>query len=110
VVEDDPDIQALFQHHLERLGCDATLVSTGREALAVARLLAPDLVFVDMMLPDMLGNDVVERLRADPLTADCRIVVASALDPELHGLDADEQLPKPFTRHDLEAVLNRQTA
>lgn len=107
VIEDDPDIQAFLEHCLIQLGCDVTVASTGHEGLEIAQALVPEVAFVDVMLPDMLGNDVIDGLRAALRSAGCQIVVVSALDPELHGIQADVVITKPFTRADIATALER---
>src|SRR5437588_8859486 len=103
VIEDDPDIQALLQHFLTQLRCDVSVAGTGYEGLDLARALVPEIVFVDVMLPDMLGNDVIDHLRADIRSGGCQIVVVSALERELHGAYCDAAISKPFTREEVEA-------
>jgi DNA-binding response OmpR family regulator len=107
IIEDDPDIQALLQHYLTQLGCDVAVASTGHEGLLLAMSLVPEVVFVDVMLPDMLGNDVIDALRTEMRSAGCQIIVLSALEPDLHGARADIVMTKPFTRDDLMSALNR---
>jgi CheY-like chemotaxis protein len=107
VIEDDPDIQAFMEHCLTQLGCEVTVASTGHEGLDLAQALVPEVVFVDVMLPDMLGNDVIDGLRNALRSAGCQIVVVSALDPDLHGAQADVVLTKPVTRADIAAALSR---
>jgi CheY-like chemotaxis protein len=105
VIEDDPDLRLLFKQYLMRLGCQISFAATGAEALELAVEVVPDVSFVDMMLPDMLGTTVIEQLRADPRTANCRFIVASGLDPELHGVRADGLLYKPFSLEQVISVL-----
>jgi CheY-like chemotaxis protein len=107
VVEDDVDISKVYLRFLSRLGCVVECATTGGAALETARRFCPDLVFVDTMLPDMLGTSVIEHLRSDPRTAQCRIVVVSGLDPEFGDRSADATLCKPFTGEDIAMVVQR---
>ncbi|OLE25391.1 MAG: hypothetical protein AUG44_16110 [Actinobacteria bacterium 13_1_20CM_3_71_11] len=99
VIEDERDVLDLLDTHLSRLGFRVSGAQTGEEGLALAFADPPDVVVVDMLLPGMDGFEVVRRLRAEPDTRDCPIVVCSVLDrPELEGVAADAVLTKPFGR------------
>ncbi|MFC6704699.1 response regulator [Flexivirga alba] len=105
LVEDDADTRALFSSHLRRLGCSVIGVGTGEEALRTARLERPDIAIIDLRLPGMTGEHVMTALRADPSTANCRIVITSVLDSDSYPPSADAVLPKPFTRRQLEELV-----
>lgn len=106
VVEDDGDTRILFRSHLRRLGCSVVEVGTGEEALTAARCQHPDIAIIDLRLPGITGEQVMEGLRADPDTAHCRVVISSVLDSESYPATADGVLPKPFTRREFEDLLN----
>jgi phosphate regulon transcriptional regulator PhoB len=116
VVEDEPDIRNLVVHHLTRDGFRCRTAATGAEALASIRTAAPDLVVLDLMLPEMNGLEVCRRLRTDPSTAGVPIIMLTAKSDEVDrivGLEmgADDYVAKPFSPKELvarvRAVLRR---
>jgi phosphate regulon transcriptional regulator PhoB len=116
VVEDEPDIRTLIVHHLTRDGFRCRTAGTGPEALARVRAAPPDLVVLDLMLPQMDGLEVCRRLRADPATAMVPIIMLTAKADEVDrvvGLEmgADDYIAKPFSPKELvarvRAVLRR---
>lgn len=99
VIEDESDVLELLEGHLGRLGCRVSGAGTGESGVALAQADPPDVVLVDMMLPDIDGREVIRRLRADGRTAACQIVLCSVLDAaDLADVPADAVLAKPFTR------------
>ena len=119
VVEDEPDIRDLLAFHLEREGYLVTRASTGAEALRQLRATAPDLVILDLMLPEMDGLEVCRRLRADAGTAALPVIMLTAKGDEVDrvvGLEigADDYIVKPFSPKELlarvRAVLRRSRA
>lgn len=106
VIEDEGDVLDLLRSHLDRLGCRVSGAQTGIGGLRLSREDPPDLVFVDIMLPDIDGREVIRLLRADARTAECRIVLCTVLDAEhLAGIPADAVLPKPFVKADVINVM-----
>ncbi len=108
VVEDDPDIAALLTRRLTRLGHAVEAVGTGSAALAAATRAVPDLVLLDILLPDTDGWTVLRELRARPGLAEVPVVVVSILDaPD----DADARpgisghLTKPFRTTELDRAV-----
>ena len=104
VVEDEQDLADIYQRHLNRLGCEVRLASTGKAALDVAADFHPDLAFVDTMLPDMLGTSVVEGLR--DRSPHCLVVVASGLDLDVQDTHGDAVMPKPFSGNDIANIMD----
>jgi diguanylate cyclase (GGDEF)-like protein len=101
VVDDDPDIARFIEVNLRTQGFDVHLATDGVEALERATELRPDLVVVDVMMPRMDGFQVVDRLRADPRTANTSIIMltAKALTADkVLGITAgaDDYIIKPF--------------
>ena len=101
VADDDPDIARFIEVNLRTHGYDVHLASDGVEALERAFEVRPSLVLVDVMMPRMDGFQVVERLRADPRTANVSIIIltAKALTADkVLGLTtgADDYIIKPF--------------
>ena len=116
VVEDDTCILEFVSHSLTTDGYRVTGVESGREALRTTRAESPDLVLLDLTLPDMDGLQVCEQLKQDPRTEQVSVVMISARDKEadiVSGLDlgADDYLTKPITAKVLlarvKAVLRR---
>lgn len=106
VIEDDPTIQELLEHLITNAGYNARLTSTGSEGLAVWEEWEPDLVVLDLLLPDMHGYDVCRRIRQSGQYTG--ILMLTALDDEIDqvtGLElgADDYLPKPFRPRELMA-------
>jgi phosphate regulon transcriptional regulator PhoB len=116
VVEDEPDIRDLVVHHLEREGFRCRTAATGTAALREVRARTPDLLVLDLMLPELGGLEVCRRLRADPATAAVPIIMLTAKADEVDrvvGLEmgADDYVAKPFSPKELvarvRAVLRR---
>ena len=116
VVEDEPDIRDLIALHLARDGFRCRTAATGTEALRAVRAHSPDLVILDLMLPEMDGLDVCRRLRHEPRTAALPIIMLTAKTDEVDrvlGLElgADDYVAKPFSPKELvarvRAVLRR---
>jgi CheY-like chemotaxis protein len=80
LVDDEPEFVELLRHHLGSQGCDVHPAFNGVEALHQARSLLPDVILLDLMLPDIDGASVCEILKSQPSTADIPVVVVSALD------------------------------
>jgi two-component system, OmpR family, alkaline phosphatase synthesis response regulator PhoP len=82
VVDDESDFIQLLKYNLENQGFDILTAGDGVAALNVARRELPDVVLVDLMLPDIDGFSVCEILRSQPSTSKVPIIVVSALDGE----------------------------
>ena len=82
VVDDESDYTELLKFNLESQGFDILTAADGMEALNIARRELPDVVLVDLMLPDLDGFSVCEILRSQPSTSQVPIIVVSALDGE----------------------------
>jgi len=82
VVDDESDFIELLKYNLEGQGFEVLAALDGMEALNIARRELPDVVLVDLMLPDLDGFSVCEILRSQPSTAQVPIIIVSALDGE----------------------------
>lgn len=82
VVDDESDFIQLLKYNLEHQGFDILTAANGVEALNTARRELPDVVLLDLMLPDLDGFSVCEILRSQPSTSTVPIIVVSALDGE----------------------------
>jgi len=80
VVDDESDFIQLLKYNLENQGFDILTAGDGMEALNTARRELPDVVLVDLMLPDIDGFSVCEILHSQPSTSKVPIIVVSALD------------------------------
>jgi len=116
VVDDEPKIVQFARDYLEHAGFSVLTAFNGKTALAVARSAKPDLVVLDLGLPDMDGLDVTRSLRKD---GDVPIIMLTARGEEtdkLVGLElgADDYMTKPFSPKELvarvRAVLRRSEA
>jgi phosphate regulon transcriptional regulator PhoB len=116
VVEDEPDIRRLVVLHLERDGFRCRTAANGPDALREVKAAVPDLVILDLMLPELDGLEVCRRLRRDAGTAAVPIIMLTAKSDEVDrvvGLEigADDYVAKPFSPKELvarvRAVLRR---
>ena len=109
VVDDNPANLRLLSQLLTRSGYKVRPVRSGASALATAQANPPDLILLDIMMPEMGGYEVCERLKADEQTRDIPIIFISALDTardKVEAFDAGgvDYVPKPFQ---VEEVLAR---
>lgn len=116
IVEDDEDILQLLSFNFESNGFDVHTSMDGREGLAMARRLRPDMVLLDLMLPGMDGFDVCKELKRDDDTSSTPVIMLTARSEEVDrivGLElgADDYVSKPFSFRELllrvRAVLRR---
>lgn len=112
VVEDDPELMALLCFNLRNAGFAIGSATDGIEAIKKARSLAPDLILLDVMLPELDGFAVCEILRRDAALARVPVVMLTALSSEfgrITGLaaGANEYLPKPFSIKELISQVSR---
>jgi CheY-like chemotaxis protein/anti-sigma regulatory factor (Ser/Thr protein kinase) len=108
VVDDDPSALALMTLYLEREGIDVVQVEDGAEALAVARERCPDVILLDITLPAMSGQQVLRRLKGDPVTAPIPVICVSAHQPgEYDSEGPASQVVKPVLCEELIAHVER---
>ncbi|MBT9149544.1 MAG: Response regulator MprA [Dehalococcoidia bacterium] len=114
VIEDDPNVADIVRHELIQSGFDVLVAETGYQGLEAAQFDNPDLVVLDLMLPDIDGIDVCRQLRA---SGDAAIIILTArgvVGERVRGLEAgaDDYLSKPFAFEELlariRAVLRRR--
>ncbi len=119
VVDDEPDITALVAYHLAKAGYRVSTASNGSDALKAAREERPDVVILDVMLPNVSGYDVLAEMRRREETKDVGVIMLTARREEqdrIRGLSlgADDYLTKPFSPHELalrvSALLRRLAA
>jgi two-component system phosphate regulon response regulator PhoB len=119
VVEDEQDLGALLLYNLEQKGHQPQLARTGARAIASVGIFKPDLVLLDLMLPDISGLEVIRAIRASPEHSRIAVVMVTAKGAEsdrLQGfeLGADDYVVKPFSVQELmlrvDAILRRMAA
>jgi DNA-binding response OmpR family regulator len=111
-VDDEPELTDLMHYHLVRAGHEVTTAANGWEAIHAVRASRPDIILLDLMLPDLDGFGVCEILRRDPATATIPIIIVSAwasTDSRNLGLElgALDYITKPFSPPELVARVNR---
>jgi diguanylate cyclase (GGDEF)-like protein len=108
VVDDDPDILQFVRVNLELEGYSADTAENGRVALDTAKDALPDLVLLDVMMPEMDGLTVLRRLRSAPATSNVPVILLTAkalAEDRVRGLNlgADDYITKPFDVEELMA-------
>jgi DNA-binding response OmpR family regulator len=108
VVEDDADIGTLVARYLQKAGYTVDLMASGRDGLAAILERPPDLVVLDLMLPELDGLDVCRAIRANAQTVALPVIMLTARGDEserIVGLEmgADDYVAKPFSPNELVA-------
>lgn len=108
IVDDDAMIRKVTREMLSRITDSVRAVACGSDAVRVAPQLDPDLILLDVNMPDMDGFEVCEKLRADPRTREVPIIMVTALNDRssrIRGLEAgaDDFISKPYDRLELRA-------
>ena len=106
VIEDEPDIQQVLEYNLREKGHKVFLAGKGEEGIRLAREKRPDLVLLDLMLPDIPGTEVCKVLKSDAATRNAQVVMLTAKGEEIDrvvGLElgADDYVVKPFSVREL---------
>ncbi len=116
VIEDEKDIQDVLEYNLRQAGHKVNLASTGHDGLKLAREKKPDLVLLDLMLPDISGTEVCKALKQDSVTRDVQVLILTAKGEEIDRvvgfeIGADDYVVKPFSVRELvlriQAILRR---
>jgi len=116
VIEDEPDILELVAYNLEREGFAVVTAGDGQSGLRKVVKEAPDLVLLDLLLPDLDGIEVCRNLKMDPVTRAIPVIMVTAKGEEADvvlglGMGADDYVTKPFSPRELvariRAVLRR---
>ncbi len=115
-IEDEPEMIDLVKLILGRKGFDLVGAVGGREGLETVRRLKPDLVLLDLMMPDMDGWEVYQQMKADDELKDIRVVVVTAKAQSidkvlgLHIAKVDDYVTKPFGPQELLQSVNKVLA
>jgi CheY-like chemotaxis protein len=109
VIDDEATVRDLMQRFLVREGFHVVTAASGEEGLARARQTTPDVITLDVLMPETDGWTVLGALKADPALADIPVIMLTIVDDRNLGyaLGAAEYLTKPLDRDRLVAVLGR---
>ena len=116
LVEDERKLRDLVRSYLERAGFTVLSTGSGAEAIMMASSAAPDLIVLDLGLPDVPGETVASELRALAPTPIVMLTAKSAEEDRIRGLElgADDYVTKPFSPRELtlrvQAILRRGSA
>jgi len=117
--DDERDLLSVLDFNLRAAGFETILATRGEEALLALKRRVPDLVLLDLMLPDLPGTEVCRRIKSDPRTRHVPVVMLTAKGEEVDRvvgfeLGADDYVTKPFSVRELvlrlKAVLRRAGA
>jgi DNA-binding response OmpR family regulator len=108
IADDEPNIVASLEFLMGRAGYEVAVARNGEEALAMAEGLRPDLVLLDVMMPQHSGYEVCRRMRLNEACRGIKILLLSAKGREAEvnkglSLGADAYVTKPFSNRDLMA-------
>ena len=112
IVDDNSDLRKLLALVLKNSDYDTVEAATGLEALKQARATRPDLILMDLFMPDVTGDEAMAWLKADPLTRNIPVIVTTAFSYGPHvdraiAVGAAEVLYKPFHLKSLHVVMQR---
>jgi two-component system phosphate regulon response regulator PhoB len=116
VIEDEHDLQQVLAYNLKQAGHEPLAAERGQDGLRLAREQHPDLVLLDIMLPDVPGTEVCKSLKEDAATRRIPVVMLTAKGEEIDRvvgfeLGADDYIVKPFSVRELllriQAILRR---
>lgn len=109
VIDDDPTIHDLVGRFLSKQGFNVRTANSGEEGLRLAKLIKPEAITLDVMMPGMDGWSVLTALKANPQTADIPVVMMTMIDDQNLGyaLGAAEYLLKPFQAKQLGVILDK---
>ena len=112
IVDDNSDLRKLIVVFLKRSDYDTVEAATGLEAIEQASATQPDLILMDLFMPDVTGDEAIVWLKADPMTRHIPVIVTTAFSYGPHvdraiAFGAAEVLYKPFHLKSLQALLQR---
>lgn len=112
VIEDEPDVAEILAYNLQSAGFEVFVSVTGQDGLRVSQEIHPDIVLLDLMLPDMPGMQVCRTLKSLPATKDIPVVIVSARSEEIDRVvgfevGADDYIVKPYSVRELLLRLRR---
>jgi two-component system, OmpR family, phosphate regulon response regulator PhoB len=106
VIEDEQDLRQVLEYNLQQAHHEVVLSASGRQGLEFAQSLKPDVVILDLMLPDLSGKDVCKSLKHDERTKHIPVIMLTARGEEVDRivgfeLGADDYITKPFSVREL---------
>ena len=112
VVDDDPITQRVLQHYLTRTGHQILSAANGREAIELAERELPDLIILDVMMPEMGGLTALRRLKENQATKSIPVIIVTVQAAALTQLEADASgaalfITKPFSPTQLLVAVKR---
>ena len=112
IIDDESLIRRTTAMLLEKVGMQAVLATGGQEGISLARSEKPDLILLDILMPDVSGWDVLDRLRSDQVLRQIPVVLFTAVDHAGTDRRAEESgvsatLRKPFHLQQLLSVINK---
>ena len=119
VIEDESDLAEVLQYNLTAAGFEVSVASRGKDGLRLAAQTPPDLVLLDLMLPDLSGTEICRTLKNDPRTKQVPVIMLTAKGEEIDRvvgfeIGAEDYVVKPFSVRELllriQAVLRRASA
>ncbi|RLA79131.1 MAG: hypothetical protein DRG78_13580 [Epsilonproteobacteria bacterium] len=111
IIEDDTDSQELMKSYLEEFGFNILLAEDGKKGLKIMNEVEPDLIILDIMLPEMNGWEVLNNMKHEPKLASTPVIVVSIVADKLKAfrLGASECLTKPVSKEDIFHSLKAMT-
>ena len=116
VIDDEPSVQEVTRAYLEKDGYSVFIAGTGSDGIALAERLKPGLIVLDLMLPDIAGEEICREIRTRSDVPILMLTAKAAEDERVNGLalGADDYLTKPFSPRELvarvRAILRRTHA
>lgn len=112
IVDDDPNCRQILELMLSRIGLTLTLAVNGAEGVHMAKAMRPDLILMDILMPELSGLDAVALIKADPDLAGTPVIAVTALAFEEERRAAlaagyDHVVTKPFSRRQLLEAIER---
>ena len=112
VVDDDPVVHRVLQHCLKGAGYQMTTASSGHQAIELATRELPQLIIMDVMMPEMSGLEALRRLKTIEATKEIPVIVLTVSARRLTRLESEASgaavfLTKPFSKSELLAVVRR---
>lgn len=112
IIDDDETIHLVYRAYLTKSGHTVQSAYDGEAGLSAAAAFSPDLILVDINMPQMSGFEVIKKLKADPVAGRIRIFVITSLKQEHHvkrakELGADGFITKPMKMPELNALIDK---
>lgn len=109
IVDDEPGLLRLFSGLVERLNCDTILAPDGASALDILDDVTPDLMILDLAMPEVSGYDVLQYVRSLPRLDSMKVMILTArpnMVPEVEALGIDSWIAKPVMPNDFLAIVD----